>query len=132
MLTTRASAAGFPALKSSSRRSEDAAKYPFLSPPHRRRGARRPGRMVVSEHVQSSMHDQPQQLLAGGDSLPPRILPGNFGADINITDDGDSLPDSGEPERDDIGGTFVAKVAAIEPRDCGSPYKRDREHRIPH
>src|SRR6476661_4295537 len=87
MLTTRASAAGFPALKSSSKRSEDAAKYPFLSPPHRRRGARQPGRMVVSEHVQSPMHDQPQQLLAGGDSLPLRILPGHFGADIDITDD---------------------------------------------
>src|SRR5215210_5387487 len=86
MLTTRASAAGLRASKSSSRRSEDAGKDLLLTPPHRRSGARHSGRMLVSKDVQSAVHHQSQKLLSASDALPFRVGASDIGTNVDISD----------------------------------------------
>src|SRR4051812_6354138 len=130
MLTTRASAADLPALKSPSSRSEDAGKNLLLSPPHRRRCPHRPDRMVAPEHVQCSVDYQPQQLFSGGNALSLRVLAGDFGANVNIADHGATFADSRESEGDNIGRPLVTEVASIEPRYSGASHEGDRQHRI--
>src|SRR4051794_21541858 len=120
MLTTRASAAGLPALNSPRSRSEDVGKDPFLSSPHWRCRALRSNRMVVSEHVQCPVNHEPQQLLTGGNTLAPGIRAGDFGTNVDVTDHGAALSDSRESEGDDIRRSVVAEVAPIEARDGGA------------
>src|SRR3954469_4087013 len=100
MLTTRASAAGFPALKSARIRSNDAGKYSFLSPPHWRSDAPLTFGVVVSQHVQCPMHDQSQQLLSRWDSAVLCVLARDFRADVDVAEHGTALSNALEPERD--------------------------------
>src|SRR4051812_4845366 len=100
MLTTRASAAGFPASKSARIRSNDAGKYSFLSPPHWRSGALLTFGMVVSQDVQCPMHHQSQQLFSGRNSTPLRVLARHLGTDVNVAEDRAALAGALEAERD--------------------------------
>src|SRR2546423_12582700 len=115
MLTTRASAGGLPALKSSMTRLEDTAENSLLFAPHR--GCHAPGtaRMIVAEDVQCPVHHQSKQFLAGADALSARVVAGNLGADIYVADDGSAPADPSESEGDDVGRPMVAKIAAIQP-----------------
>src|SRR4051812_30602282 len=130
MLTTRASAAGFPASKSARIRSNDAGKYSFLSPPHRRSGALLTFGMVVSQHVQCPMHHQSQQLLSGWDSAALCVLARHLRADVDVAEHRPALSNALEPERDDVGWAFVSEVATIEAGDGGASDEGDREHRV--
>src|SRR3954463_4605687 len=132
MLTTRASAAGFPASKSARIRSNDAGKYSFLSPPHRRSGALLTFGMVVSQHVQCPMHHQSQQLLSGWDSAALCVLARHLRADVDVAEHRAALSNAVEPKRDDVGWAFVPEIAPIEPVNGGAPDEGDGEHRVAH
>src|SRR6476661_6788845 len=132
MLTTRASAAGFPALKSSIRRLEDTCEYSLLFAPHPRRRSRRAGRMVVAEHVQSAVDDKPQQLLSGADALAPGVVASDLDANIYVADYGSAPSDPFQAERNHVCRTLMTKVAMIQARDGGASDESDRQHRFIH
>jgi hypothetical protein len=60
------------------------------------------------------MHYETQQLLSGRYVLPARVLPGNLGANIDITHDGAALPDAAESERNHVGRPVVAEITMVE------------------
>src|SRR3954468_21786943 len=132
MLTTRASAAGFPASKSARIRSNDAGKYSFLSAPHWRSGALLTFGVVVSQHVQCPMHHQSQQLLSGRDSAALCVLARHLRADVDVAEHCAAFADALEAERDDVGWAFVPEIAPIEPGNGGAPDEGDGEHRVAH
>ena len=57
-----------------------AAQQPLLPPPHARAIARLVLGMVVAEHVQHAVHDEPQQLLAHAAPCALRVLRATPGA----------------------------------------------------
>src|SRR5688572_19956385 len=130
MLTTRASAAGFPASKSASSLSDDTREDPFLFPPHCRFGARRRVRVLVAQHVKGAMDHQPKQLLSGGHTLTPRVVPGDFGTDVNISQHSAPLADASQAERDDVRRALVSEIASIHVGHCRTSDKRYRDHRV--
>src|SRR6267142_1851038 len=110
MLTTRASAAGLAALKSSISRSEDTREDSLLSLPHKRRCARRSGRMVMPKDVQRTVHDQSQHFFTDGNALTLRIVAGDLRTNVDVSDNGATFPQSPKPERDHVGRAAVAQV----------------------
>src|SRR5687768_16497392 len=98
MLTTRASAADFPASKSASNWSkaagragttlEDIGEDSLLFAPHVRAYAVLAFFMIVAQRMQRSVHDDPCELLAHPDTIVGRVLPNAIGTDIDVTDDG--------------------------------------------
>src|SRR4026208_961682 len=100
MLTTRASAAGFRASKSSIRRSEDAGAAPLLSPPHRRCRAGLPDRVVVPEDVQSAMHHESEHLFSWRDSLPLRVLASDLWTNVDVSNHRTTFARPPKAERD--------------------------------
>src|SRR5437016_6244084 len=130
MLTTRASAAGFPALKSSSRRSEDTGENSLLFAPHSGSGSRRAARMIVAEYVKGSVHHESEQLLSGADSLPPGVVASDFRANIHVAHDRSPPADAPQSKRNNVGGTVVSKVASIHRRDCPPTHEGNREQRV--
>src|SRR5688500_14952728 len=128
MLTTRASAAGFPASKSASSFSDDTSEDPLLLAPHLRGGARRRIRMLVPQYVERPVNHQAQDLLSSRYTLSARIVAGDLRTDVNVPDDSTALSDSSQAKRDDVSGTFVSEVASIEGRDRRAPNERDGKH----
>jgi hypothetical protein len=126
MLTTRASAADFPALKSSIRRLEDARKNPLLSAPHGRRCTSRARWMIVAENVKCSVNYKTQQLLSGRNALCLSVFPRDLGADVDVSHYGATSPDTAKPKRNYVGRTVVPEVAMVQLRHCGSPNERNR------
>src|SRR5687767_4117571 len=116
MLTTRASAAGFPALKSSIKRSDDTRENSLLSSPHRRFGARGTGRMVVPEDVQSAVHHQSQHFLTNGYLLSLRVVASDLRANVDVSDHCTTLSGPFKAKRDHVSRTMMAEVAAIQLR----------------
>src|SRR5258705_10146848 len=131
MLTTRASAAGFPALKSSSRRSDDTGKNSLLSAPHHGSGARRSGGMVVSQNVQRTVNHESQDLLPGWDALPLRVFARDLRTNVDVPNHGAALPRPSQSEGDNVSGAGVPEIAAIELRNRRTADEGDRQHRIP-
>src|SRR5688572_18451847 len=86
MLTTRASAAGFAALKSCIKRSEDTRENSLLSPPHRRVGAGLSGWMFMPEDVQCSVHHQSQDFLGQWHPLTLRVVASDFRTNVDVAD----------------------------------------------
>src|SRR3990170_2490804 len=123
MLTTRASAAGLPASKSASSRSEDTRENPLLFSPHRRRPAAGAFRMVVPEYVQRPMDHQAQNLFAGAHLLTARILARDLGTDINVPEYGPTSSDAAEAEGDHVGRTAVSEITLIQPGDRRAPHE---------
>src|SRR5258705_3488645 len=131
MLTTRASAAGFPALKSSSRRSDDTGKNTLLSAPHYGSGARRSGGMVVSEDMQRTVNYESQDLLPDWHALPLRVVACDLRTNVDVPNHGAALPRPSQPEGDNVSVAAVPKIAAIERRNRRAADEGDRQHRIP-
>src|SRR4051794_41434873 len=127
MLTTRASAAGLPALKSSRRRSEDTGEDPLLFPPHARRHSLRAVGMVVAEYVKRTVHYKSEQLFSGPDALAPSVPAGDFGTNIHVANDSSAPPGSTQTERDHVGRTMMPEVAAASSRGC-RPTPRGEPH----
>src|SRR5258705_9760653 len=131
MLTTRASAAGFPALKSSSRRSDDTSKNSLLSAPHHGSGARRSGGMVVSQNVQCTVNHESQDLLPDWHALPLRVVACDLRTNVDVPNHGAALRRPSQSEGYDVSGTGVTEVTAIERRNRCAADEGDRQHRIP-
>jgi len=70
--------------------------------------------MIVTEDVQSAVHDQPQQLFLRGHALAFGIGARNLGADVDITDNGPAAAMAAETERNHVGGTAMSQIALIE------------------
>jgi len=126
MLTTRASAAGFPALKSSTRRLEDARKDPLLPEPHGRHSASCAQRMTVAKTWSVPWIYKSQQLLA------KPICPGLWRFPVRFRRRCRRLPlwhpvsRPGESKRNHVGWTVVPEVAMVKLRHCGPPNERNR------
>src|SRR4051812_36522416 len=119
MLTTRASAAGLPALKSSSTRSDDTRQNPFLLSPHWRLRARCAVGVIVTEHMKGAMDDKSQQLLVRRNSLAFGVCARDLGADVDVAHDRPPTTLAAERERDHVGRAVMTEVAAVQLGDRG-------------
>jgi hypothetical protein len=88
--------------------------------------------MVVPKDVQRAVNHQSQNLLAGRNTLPLRIVASDFRTNVDVPNHGTTFSGSPEPERNHIRRTAVAKVAAIKIRHRRPSNERDRQHRIAH
>ncbi len=131
MLTTRAKAAGFAALKSSIRRSEDTRENSLLSAPHRRCRARLARRMIMPQNVQCAVDYQSQHLFPDRNTLPLRVVASDFRTNVDIADDHTTFLGSAKAKGDDVRRTLMPQITAIQLRHRHSPDKCDRQHGIP-
>src|SRR2546423_2133095 len=130
MLTTRASAAVLPALKSSIRRSADTGENSLLFAPHARMGTRSSAWMIVAEYVKASVHDQAKHLFASAYLLASRVIARYLGANIHISDDSSARTEATQSKGYDVGRPAVPEVASVETRDRGAADEGYREHGI--
>jgi hypothetical protein len=81
--------------------------------------------MIMPKDMQSAVHHQSQYLFTNGDALPHRVVASDFRTNVNVSDHGTTFSASPKAERDHVGRTVVAEVAAIELRHRRPPYERD-------
>src|SRR6478672_6770688 len=76
--------------------------------------------MLVSEHVQHAVNDEPRELLAHGDAVLERVRAGHRGISTRPL----------VSEGDHVGSAAMAEMLRVEARHGGIAQKRDGEHRV--
>src|SRR5881409_2466526 len=88
--------------------------------------------MIVAEDVECPVHDEPEQLFTGADTLASCVVAGHLGANIHVTDNGSPASDPVEAEGDHIGWPLMTEVTLVEARYRCASDKRDGQHPILH
>src|SRR5687768_5946852 len=86
--------------------------------------------MVVTEHVQHTMHHQSHQLLSNRASMLGRIPPRHARGDVDVSDHRPPGLDRREPERDHVRRPGMREMRAVERRDATIAHERDRQQRV--
>ena len=115
-----------------------------MATPHSRVHAIRTGRVIVADHVQQPVDDQPRELFPHPHTPLLGVLAGDRWRDVHVTHNPTATlgtlpaavssacahPPRREAERYDIGRPAVAQVPPVELRDCARRDERDRHERI--
>src|SRR5512140_385589 len=86
--------------------------------------------MLVPEHVQHAVYDEPRELLAHRDAVLERVRACDGGRDVDVADHRGISTRPLVCERDHVGGAAMAEMPRVEARHGGSAEEGDREHRI--
>jgi hypothetical protein len=88
--------------------------------------------MIVPEHVQHPVHDQPCELLPKSRVVSAGVCSRDIGSDVDIPDHRSTPSGLTEGERDDVGRTAMPEMLAVECRHRARAEERDRHHRVTH